>query len=214
MVSGPQVERDVRTACRRVGGRDLLVPPFAARGSRLALRFGAFVASEHFFVGQGRHYRDSEDYESAVYATGRSRGEGGPRGRWRNPGETALETLRELRDTLRMAIEFRGLTLSSILTSSPTLQSRLPVCGRPAGVPSQQLPALGSTQASSSSPSARLRSCCRRRVASSWFIPPRSSALTKWLSTARPSASRPALGEGVRIAAAHQPGQAWPGPAS
>jgi methylaspartate mutase epsilon subunit len=36
----------------------------------------------------------------------------------------ALETLRALRDTLRMAIEFRGLTLSSHLDFVANLQSR------------------------------------------------------------------------------------------
>ena len=127
-----------RTACRRMGGRDLLAPPFAAR---CPLR--DFRRIEHFFVGQGRHYRDSEDYESTVYATVAADASEALVAGGASPVKTALETLRALRDTLRMAIEFKGLSLASHLDFLANLQSRFArlVAGPPV-FRSQQLLAL------------------------------------------------------------------------
>jgi homoserine O-succinyltransferase len=139
MVDGPQVERDVRA--RLVAG--WAAGTFSDHRSQLAARYGTFVASEHFFVGQGRHYRDSEDYESAVYATVAADAREALVAGGASPVKTALETLRALRDTLRMAIEFRGLTLSSHLDFVANLQSRFArlVAGPPV-FRSQQLLAL------------------------------------------------------------------------
>jgi homoserine O-succinyltransferase len=116
---------------------------FVYERAQVALRYGTFVASEYFFVGQGCHYRDAEDYESAVYTTvaadaGEALVAGGA-----SPVKTALETLRALRDTLRMAIEFKGLNLASHLDFLVNLQSRFArlVAGPPV-FRSQQLLAL------------------------------------------------------------------------
>jgi len=139
MVDGPQVERDVRS--RLVAA--WAVGAFSYQRSLLAVRYGTFVASEHFFVGQGRHYRDSEDYESAVYATVSADAREALVAGGASPVKTALETLRALRDTLRMAVEFRGLTLASHLDFVANLQSRFArlVAGPPV-FRSQQLLAL------------------------------------------------------------------------
>jgi len=139
MVDGPQVARDV--SARLVAG--WAAGTFSYHRSQLAARYGTFVASEHFFVGRGRHYRDSEDYESTVYATVTADAKEALVAGGASPVKTALETLRALRDTLRMAVEFRGLTLSSHLDFVANLQSRFArlVAGPPV-FRSQQLLAL------------------------------------------------------------------------
>jgi homoserine O-succinyltransferase len=139
MVDGPRVARDVHA--RLVAGWG--TGTFSYHRSQFAARYGTFVASEHFFVGQGRHYRDSEDYESAVYTTVAADAREALVAGGASPVKTALETLRALRDTLRMAVEFRGLTLSSHLDFVANLQSRFArlVAGPPV-FRSQQLLAL------------------------------------------------------------------------
>jgi homoserine O-succinyltransferase len=116
---------------------------FAHERAQVALRYGTFVASEYFFVGQGRHYRDAEDYESAVYTTVAADAREAMVAGGASPVKTALETLRALRDTLRMAIEFKGLSLASHLDFLANLQSRFArlVAGPPV-FRSQQLLAL------------------------------------------------------------------------
>ena len=139
IVDGPEVARDVHS--RLVAAWE--DGTFSYQRSQLAVRYGTFVASEHFFVGQGRHYRDSEDYESAVYATVAGDAREALVAGGASPVKTALETLRALRDTLRMAVEFRGLTLASHLDFVANLQSRFArlVAGPPV-FRSQQLLAL------------------------------------------------------------------------
>lgn len=106
-------------------------------------RYGRFDASEHFFVGKGRHYTDAADYQAQVYAEvaydlDEALVAGGA-----SPVKAALETLRALRDTLRFAIEFKGLTLASHVDFLANMQSRFArlVAGPPA-FRSQQLMAL------------------------------------------------------------------------
>ncbi|HXW78269.1 MAG TPA: FAD/NAD(P)-binding protein, partial [Acidimicrobiales bacterium] len=108
-----------------------------------AQQYGRFNASEHFFVGEGSAFLDSKEYESQVFAAveadvAEALVEGGA-----SPVKAAFETLRALRDIIRSAIEFKGLTLASYIDFKSTLQSRL---ARPAAGPpvfrSQQLLAL------------------------------------------------------------------------
>lgn len=138
--------KDGAPAAREVGERLIgawSAGTFVHERAQLAARYGAFVASEHFFVGQGRHYRDTEDYESAVYETVAADAREALVVGGASPVKTALETLRALRDTLRMAIEFKGLSLTSHLDFLANLRggfARL-VAGPPV-FRSQQLLAL------------------------------------------------------------------------
>src|SRR5262249_4986317 len=98
---------------------------------------------EHFFMGATRRYFDEADYQAHVYAavvqdTREALVEGGL-----SPLKSAFEALRALRETLRMAIEFKGLTLNSHLDFVANLRSRFArlVAGPPV-FRSQQLLAL------------------------------------------------------------------------
>lgn len=110
--------------------------------SRHAAAYGDFSAAEHFFAGRGARYEDADDYEERVYGAVRSDlvaalSPGG------SPLKAAYETLRALRDTIRLAVEFKGLTLGSHLDFQRELRgpfARL-VAGPPA-FRSQQLLAL------------------------------------------------------------------------
>jgi homoserine O-succinyltransferase len=97
---------------------------FSEERSKLARSYGNFIASQHLFVGEDSHYVDGPDYESQVYEVVAAdvREALVPGGA--SPVKAALETLRALRDTLRLAIEFKGLTLSSHLDFVANLQSR------------------------------------------------------------------------------------------
>jgi homoserine O-succinyltransferase len=106
---------------------------FAEARSALVHRYGDFDASAHLFVGEGRTYADAPDYESEVYGfvsgdVDEALIEGGA-----SPVKAALETLRALRDILRAAIDFKGLTLGSHLDFRSNLEGRLarPVTGPP-----------------------------------------------------------------------------------
>jgi len=138
--------KDGPLAAREVGERLVgawSAGTFAHERAQLAVRYGTFVASEYFFVGQGRHYRGPEDYATAVYATVAADAREALVSAGASPVKTALETLRALRDTLRMAIEFKGLSLTSHLDFLANLQSRFArlVAGPPV-FRSQQLLAL------------------------------------------------------------------------
>ncbi len=96
---------------------------FAQERARLAERYGQFIASDHLFAGEGWNYRDSEDYEARVRAAVASDVrealvEGG------SPLKSALETLRALRDTQRLAVEFKGLTCESHLDFTANIRGR------------------------------------------------------------------------------------------
>ena len=97
---------------------------FAREREVLAQRYGDFLAADYFFVGRDRSYANEEDYgaqvsemitvdlEEALVPGGAS------------PVKVALEILRALRDTLRMAVEFKGLTLGSHLDFVTNLRGR------------------------------------------------------------------------------------------
>ena len=115
---------------------------FIEERGRLAKRYGTFVARDHFFVGEGAAYRDSGDYQARVCATvsadmREALVEGG------TPVKAGLETLRALRDTLRFAVEFKGLTFESHLDFVANMRNRFArlVAGPPV-FRSQQLLAL------------------------------------------------------------------------
>ena len=116
---------------------------FAAERARYAATYGSFNAERHFFVGDYTDYRDSADYESQVYASVASDVEAAMVPGGASPLKAALETLRALRDTLRLAVEFKGLTLASQIDFQTNLRGRLAslVAGPPA-FRSQQLLAL------------------------------------------------------------------------
>jgi FAD-NAD(P)-binding len=108
-----------------------------------AVAYGTFDAAEHLLVGEGATYLDRKEYEAQVYASteadvSEALVHGGA-----SPVKAAFETLRALRDILRSAVEFKGLTLSSHLDFQSCLQKRLarPVAGPPV-FRSQQLLAL------------------------------------------------------------------------
>lgn len=85
---------------------------FGEGKARLVARYGHFDARGQFFAGEGKDYRDSEQYQASVCTTvaddvREALVEGG------SPTKAALETLRVLRDTQRLAVEFKGLTYGS-----------------------------------------------------------------------------------------------------
>ena len=86
---------------------------------------------------------DGQDYQAQVYAEVESDTREALVGGGASPVKAALETLRALRDTLRFAVEFKGLTLSSHLDFTANMQSRFArlVAGPPV-FRSQQLMAL------------------------------------------------------------------------
>lgn len=107
---------------------------FSGQAEELAGIYGKFSAAEHFFVGAGRHYRDCVGYQSQVYETVAHDLDEALVPAGGSPVKMALETLRALRDTLRQAVEWKGLTLASHLDFTANLQSRFArlVAGPPA----------------------------------------------------------------------------------
>ena len=116
---------------------------FQHERAQLAKRYGDFQAHEYFFVGEGLLFRDSADYEAQVCATVDADAREALVQGGKSPVKTALETLRALRDTLRMAVEFKGLTFESHLDFVAHMRSRFArlVAGPPV-FRSQQLLAL------------------------------------------------------------------------
>ena len=109
----------------------------------LAERYGHFCASDHFFAGDGARFSDAQSYATAVYDyvardVASALLTGGA-----SPLKAALETLRALRDTLRLAVEFKGLTHASHVDFQDHLRGRFArlVAGPPA-FRNQQLLAL------------------------------------------------------------------------
>ncbi len=135
VTAGEEVREDLVAAWKR--------GDFAERCSYYAERFGRFNAAEHFFVGEGSTFLDAKEYEAQVYSVveadvSEALVQGGA-----SPVKAAFETLRAMRDVIRSAVEFKGLTLASYRDFQGGLQSRL---ARPAAGPpvfrSQQLLAL------------------------------------------------------------------------
>ncbi len=108
-----------------------------------AMAYGAFDAAELFFIGEGTTYLDRKEYESQVYAAIEADVNEALVPSGASPLKAAFETLRALRDILRSAVEFKGLTLTSHRYFQSCLQGRLarPVAGPPV-FRSQQLLAL------------------------------------------------------------------------
>ncbi len=116
---------------------------FGAAAEGYAASYGRFDAAGHFFVGEGESYLDAKDYQERVYAvveadTKEALVPGGA-----SPVKAAYEVLRAVRDTLRLAVEFKGLGRSSYLDFQAHLRNRFArlVAGPPV-VRSQQLLAL------------------------------------------------------------------------
>jgi hypothetical protein len=105
--------------------------------------YGVFNPSDYFFIGEGSTYLDRKDYESQVYTAIEADVNEALVPNGASPLKAAFETLRALRDILRSAVEFKGLTLSSHLYFQSCLHRRLsrPVAGPPV-FRSQQLLAL------------------------------------------------------------------------
>ena len=93
--------------------------------------------------GRTSTYLDAKDYEIGGLLGGRGRRQRGLVEGGASPVKAAFETLRALRDTLRTAIEFKGLTVSSYLDFQSHLHSRFArlVAGPPV-VRSQEMLAL------------------------------------------------------------------------
>jgi homoserine O-succinyltransferase len=107
---------------------------FSEQAEQLVGLYGRFSAPEHFFAGVGRHYADSAGYQSQVYKTVADDVDEALVPSGGSPVKMALETLRALRDTLRQAVEWKGLTLASHLDFTTNLQGRFArlVAGPPA----------------------------------------------------------------------------------
>jgi len=116
---------------------------FADETKRLADIHGRFCAEEHFFAGAGRHYAGSAHYQAHVYKTVADDLDEALVPAGASPVKVALETLRAVRETLRQAVEWRGLTLASHLDFVTNLQGRLARLGAgPPAFRSQELLAL------------------------------------------------------------------------
>jgi hypothetical protein len=116
---------------------------FDAEVARLARLNGEFDPAAHFFSATGRDFATAKDYEEHTYAAiagdlDAALVEGGA-----SPVKAAYEVLRVLRDTMRQAIEFSGLTLASYRDFQANIRGRVNrlVAGPPA-LRSQQLLAL------------------------------------------------------------------------
>jgi homoserine O-succinyltransferase len=136
---GPEAARGVRTALVEAWGSGT----FGAVRSQLADKYGEFSAEAHLFAGKDAHYTSARDYEAKVYSTVHADMTEALVAGGTSPVKAALETLRALRDTLRLAIEFKGLSLTSHVDFQLNMHSRFArlVAGPPA-FRSQQLLAL------------------------------------------------------------------------
>jgi uncharacterized NAD(P)/FAD-binding protein YdhS len=117
---------------------------FSEACSIWATAYGRFSAADHFFAGEGTStFLDAKEYESQVYNDLKADVDEAIIPGGVSPVKAALETLRALRDTLRLAVEFKGLSLSSYLDFQSNLRSRFTrlVAGPPV-FRSQQLLAL------------------------------------------------------------------------
>jgi len=111
--------------------------------SLYATTYGSFRASELFFQGDRSYYIDSDAYEAEIYAFVKQDVAAALVPGGTSPLKAALETLRALRDTIRLAVEFKGLTFGSHLDFQAHLSGRFArlVAGPPA-FRSQQMLAL------------------------------------------------------------------------
>jgi hypothetical protein len=118
---------------------DTFAAGLAARGAE----YGYFDATSGFFLEGPTDPISSKDYESQIYsAISDDLSEALVRG-GASPVKAAQEVLRVLRDTMRGAVEFRGLTLASYLDFQANIRPKVTrnITGPPA-VRCQQLLAL------------------------------------------------------------------------
>jgi uncharacterized NAD(P)/FAD-binding protein YdhS len=116
---------------------------FSAALERCAERYGDFDVERHFFAGRDERFLSSKDYENQVYTAVESDLAEAMVPAGMSPVKAAYEVLRVLRDTMRAAVEFRGLTLDSYVDFQANIRTRVTrmVAGPPA-FRSQQLLAL------------------------------------------------------------------------
>jgi len=116
---------------------------FESRVGELATRFGRFEPAEHFFPDLGCGFASGKDYEAYVYDRVAADLDEALRPGGTSPVKAAYEVLRFLRDPMRNAVEFGGLTPESHVDFFNQVRGRVTrlVAGPPA-VRSQQLLAL------------------------------------------------------------------------
>ena len=136
---GPSAAEEVRRGL--VGAWE--AGTFAAACAAYGRQYGSFSAAERFFVGEHSTFLDAKDYETEIYSAVEADVSEAMVSGGASPVKAAFETLRALRDTLRSAIEFKGLTVSSYLDFQSHLHSRFArlVAGPPV-VRSQEMLAL------------------------------------------------------------------------
>lgn len=139
LLQGPVAARNVHEALVAAWG----VGMFATAKRACGEVYGHFDAFRHIFPGEGLTFASAADYQASVYSSieadvKEALVEGGG-----SPVKAALETLRALRDVLRSAIEFKGLSAESWLDFQAHLRGALarPVTGPPV-FRNQQLLAL------------------------------------------------------------------------
>lgn len=87
----------------------------------IAGRYGEFSAAGHFFAGDAVGYASPMDYSSTVYRYVAADVDAALQ---HTPLKAALETLRAVRETLRLAVEFKGLDHASHLDFLENLRGR------------------------------------------------------------------------------------------
>lgn len=109
----------------------------------LAARYGRFDPARHLLVTSDNGFASAKDYEANVYASVEADLDEAVKPDGSSPLKSAYEVLRFVRDPMRNAIEFGGLTLGSYLDFRSNIRSRITrlVAGPPA-LRSKQLLAL------------------------------------------------------------------------
>lgn len=139
LAGGPEAGRAVAssvTAAWRTG-------TYPAAIAALAERFGPFDAAGLLFAGERETFLSAKDYQASVADMLQSDVTAARVPNGASPHKRAQEVLRALRDTLRLAIEFGGLTAESHLDFQASLRN--PLARLVAGPPvhrSEQLLAL------------------------------------------------------------------------
>jgi uncharacterized NAD(P)/FAD-binding protein YdhS len=121
---GEQAARAAKADLTRAWAAGTFAASLAAHGAE----FGVFDASSGFFREEAMGLISSKDYEAHVYSTiSDDVSEALVRGA-ASPSKAAQEVLRVLRDTMRGAIEFRGLTLASYLDFQANVRPNVTRC--------------------------------------------------------------------------------------
>ena len=139
LAGGPDAADRVADGLARAWRRGCFEGAVAAQ----AARYGCFDAAAHLFAGEGEAFVSSKDYQSRV--TGMLESDLAealvPDGA--SPVKMAYEVLRVLRDTIRTAVEFGGLTLASYRDFQANVRPRVArIVAGPPVYRSEQLMAL------------------------------------------------------------------------